>query len=58
MNSNNQVDYFEQLASHFTRPFTKEQMEAIMKLANQGKEKEATKKKGSKAVPFKVAMGN
>jgi hypothetical protein len=30
LNSNNQVDLFEQLERHFTRPLTKEQMEAIM----------------------------
>jgi hypothetical protein len=51
--SNDQMDLVEQLARHFTRPLTKEQMEAIMELAIQGKEKEGTKKKGSKVTPLK-----
>lgn len=44
----------EQLARHFMRPLTKEQMEAIMELAIQGKEKEGAKKKGSKVAPLKA----
>jgi hypothetical protein len=34
--SNDQVDLVEQLARHFFRSLTKEQMEAIMELATQG----------------------
>jgi hypothetical protein len=56
LNSNNQVDLFEQLARHFTRPLTKDQIEAIMELANLGKEKEGTKKKGSKVTPLKAPI--
>ena len=54
--SNDQVDLVEQLARHFTRPLTKEQMEAIMELAMQGKEKEGNKKKGSKVTPLKAPL--
>jgi molybdopterin-binding protein len=54
--SNDQVDLIEQLARHFSRPLTKEQMEAIMELATQGKEKEGTKKKGSKVTPLKAPI--
>ena len=46
----------EQLARHFMRPLTKEQMEAIMELVTQGKEKEGTKKKGSKVTPLKAPI--
>jgi hypothetical protein len=49
------VDLVEQLARHFTRPLTKEQMEAIMELAMQGKEKEGNKK-GSKVTPLKAPI--
>jgi hypothetical protein len=45
-----------ELARHFRRPLTKEQMEAIMELANQGKEKEGTKKKGSRVTPLKAPI--
>ncbi|XP_035815106.1 uncharacterized protein [Zea mays] len=48
------VDLMEQLARHFIRPLTKDQMEAIMELAIQGKEKEGTKKKGRKVAPLKA----
>jgi hypothetical protein len=51
---NGQVDLMEQLARHFIRPLTKDQMEAIMELAIQGKEKEGTKKKGRKVAPLKA----
>jgi hypothetical protein len=54
LTSNGQVDLMEQLARHFMRPLTKEQTEAIMELAIQGKEKEGTKKKGSKVAPLKA----
>jgi hypothetical protein len=54
--SNDQVDLVEQLARHFSRPLTKDQMEAIMELATQGKEKEGTKKKGSKVTPLKAPI--
>ena len=54
--SNDQVDLVEQLARHFTRPLTKEQMEAIMELAMQGKEKEGNKKKGNKVTPLKAPI--
>ena len=54
--SNDQVDLVEQLARHFSRPLTKEQMEAIMELATQGKEKEGIKKKGSKVTPLKAPI--
>jgi hypothetical protein len=54
--SNDQVDLVEQLARHFTRPLTKEQMEAIIELAIQGKEKEGTKNKGSKVAPLKAPI--
>jgi hypothetical protein len=54
--SNDQVDLVEQLARHFSRPLTKDQMEAIMELVTQGKEKEGTKKKGSKVTPLKAPI--
>jgi hypothetical protein len=54
--SNDQVDLVEQIARHFTRPLNKEQMEAIMELAMQGKEKEGNKKKGSKVTPLKAPL--
>jgi molybdopterin-binding protein len=54
--SNDQVDLVEQLARHFSRPLTKEQMEAIMELATQGKEKEGIKKKGSKVTPLQAPI--
>jgi hypothetical protein len=45
-------DSFEQIASLFTRPLTKNQMEAIMELINQDNVKAGkTKKKGRKVVP-------
>ncbi|XP_035819177.1 uncharacterized protein [Zea mays] len=44
------------LARHFSRPLTKEQMEAIMELATLGKEKEGIKKKGSKVTPLKAPI--
>jgi hypothetical protein len=45
-------DSFEQIASLFTRPLTKNQMEAIMELINQDNVKAVkTKKKGRKVVP-------
>ncbi|XP_023156985.1 uncharacterized protein [Zea mays] len=44
------------LARHFSRPLTKEQMEAIMELATQGKEKEGIKKKGSKVTPLQAPI--
>lgn len=50
------VDLVEQLARHFSRPLTKEQMEAIMELATLGKEKEGIKKKGSKVTPLKAPI--
>ncbi|XP_008663462.1 uncharacterized protein [Zea mays] len=50
------VDLVEQLARHFSRPLTKEQMEAIMELATQGKEKEGIKKKGSKVTPLQAPI--
>jgi hypothetical protein len=54
--SNDQVDLVEQLARHFSRPLTKEQMEAIMELANQGKKNEGIKKKGSKVTPLQAPI--
>jgi hypothetical protein len=50
--STNEVNSFEQIASIFARPLTKGQMEAIMELANQGKEKKMNKKKGRKVAPL------
>jgi hypothetical protein len=45
-------DSFEQIASLFTRPLSKKQMEAIMELKNQDNVKAVrTKKKGRKVVP-------
>jgi hypothetical protein len=45
-------DSFEQIASLFTRPLSKKQMEAIMELINQDNVKAVkTKKKGCKVVP-------
>jgi hypothetical protein len=45
-------DSFEQIASLFTRPLSKKQMEAIMELINQDNVKAVkTKKKGRKVVP-------
>jgi hypothetical protein len=45
-------DSFEQIASLFTRPLTKNQMEAIMELINQDNVKAGkTKKKGRKVMP-------
>ena len=54
--SNDQVDLVEQLARHFSRPLTKEQMEAIMELANQGKGKKGSKLRGCKVAPLKAPI--
>jgi hypothetical protein len=50
--SSNQDNSFEQIARLFTRPLTKEQMEAIMELVNQGKEKTRHKRRGRKVAPL------
>jgi hypothetical protein len=48
----NQDNSFEQIARLFSRPLTKEQMEAIMELVNQGKEKTWHKRRGRKVAPL------
>jgi hypothetical protein len=50
--SSNQDNSFEQIARLFSRPLTKEQMEAIMELVNQGKEKTGHKRRGRKVAPI------
>jgi hypothetical protein len=50
--SSNQDNSFEQIARLFSRPLTKEQMEAIMELVNQGVEKTGHKRRGRKVTPI------
>jgi hypothetical protein len=50
--SSNQDNSFEQIARLFSRPLTKEQMEAIMELVNQGIEKTGHKRRGRKVAPI------
>ena len=50
--STNDVNHFEQIARLFARPLTKVQMGEIMELANQGKERKTSNKKGCKVAPY------
>jgi hypothetical protein len=50
--SSNQDNSFEQIARLFSRPLTKEQMEAIMELVNQGIEKTGHNRRGHKVAPI------
>jgi hypothetical protein len=40
----------------FSRPLSKDQMEAIMELANQGKGKKGSKLRGCKVAPLKAPI--
>jgi hypothetical protein len=53
-NSNTHDTLFEQFANQFTRPLTKDQMEAIMELVNQGEKKVGGPRRGCKVAPVKV----
>jgi hypothetical protein len=54
--SNNHVNSFEQIEGLFSRPLSKDQMEAIMELANQGKGKKGSKLRGCKVAPLKAPI--
>jgi hypothetical protein len=54
--SNNHVNLTEQIESLFAKPLNKEQMEAIMELANQGKGKKGSRSRGSKVSPLKAPI--
>jgi hypothetical protein len=54
--SNNHVNLTEQIESLFSKPLNKEQMEAIMELANQGKGKKGSRSRGSKVSPLKAPI--
>jgi hypothetical protein len=54
--SNNHVNFIEQIESLFSKPLNKDQMEAIMELANQGKKKKGSRSRGSKVLPLKAPI--
>lgn len=45
-----------QIEGLFSRPLSKDQMEAIMELANQGKGKKGSKLRGCKVAPLKAPI--